>query len=95
MIWEKLFALGFLRLEAGPVKRWLVAAPGHQLAVLQAAGRDSAWNELCQVPGLECEVFVHGAMCMAYSGRCLLSAALTGRHANRGVAPSPAAGATP
>ena len=37
-----------------------------------------------QVPGLECEVFVHGAMCMAYSGRCLLSAALTGRHANRG-----------
>jgi len=37
-----------------------------------------------QVLGLECEVFVHGAMCMAYSGRCLLSAALTGRHANRG-----------
>ncbi|MCD6430812.1 MAG: U32 family peptidase [Deltaproteobacteria bacterium] len=42
-----------------------------------------------RVPGLECEVFVHGAMCMAYSGRCLLSAALTGRHANRGDCAQP------
>lgn len=36
------------------------------------------------VPGLEVEVFVHGAMCMAYSGRCFLSDFLTGRSANRG-----------
>ena len=42
-----------------------------------------------RVPGLECEVFVHGAMCMAYSGRCLLSAVLTGRHANRGDCAQP------
>jgi U32 family peptidase len=33
---------------------------------------------------LELEVFVHGAMCMAYSGRCLLSAGLSGRSANQG-----------
>ncbi len=33
---------------------------------------------------LELEVFVHGAMCMAYSGRCLLSSHLAGRSANRG-----------
>jgi putative protease len=33
---------------------------------------------------VELEVFVHGAMCMAYSGRCLLSNYLTGRDANRG-----------
>lgn len=32
----------------------------------------------------EVEVFVHGAMCMSYSGRCLLSNYLTGRAANRG-----------
>ena len=32
----------------------------------------------------EIEVFVHGAMCMAYSGRCLLSNVLTGRDANLG-----------
>ncbi|MEA3347669.1 MAG: U32 family peptidase C-terminal domain-containing protein [Pseudomonadota bacterium] len=42
-----------------------------------------------QVPELEFEVFVHGAMCMAYSGRCLLSLALTGRHANRGDCAQP------
>ena len=33
---------------------------------------------------LELEAFVHGAMCMAYSGRCMISAHLTGRSANRG-----------
>ena len=34
---------------------------------------------------MELEVFVHGAMCMSFSGRCLLSAYLTGRDANRGA----------
>ena len=34
--------------------------------------------------GVELEVFVHGAMCMAYSGRCLLSNYMTGRDANQG-----------
>ncbi|MGK2907584.1 MAG: peptidase U32 family protein [Desulfuromonadales bacterium] len=38
---------------------------------------------------LELEVFVHGAMCMAYSGRCLLSAGLSGRSANRGTCSHP------
>jgi putative protease len=33
---------------------------------------------------LEIEAFVHGAMCIAYSGRCLLSSFMTGRDANRG-----------
>lgn len=33
----------------------------------------------------EIEVFVHGAMCMAYSGRCLLSNVMTGRDANQGL----------
>lgn len=35
-------------------------------------------------PDLQLEVFVHGAMCMAYSGRCLLSSHLSGRSANHG-----------
>ncbi len=35
------------------------------------------------------EVFVHGAMCMAYSGRCLLSASLSGRSANHGTCSHP------
>ncbi|MCM2264321.1 MAG: U32 family peptidase C-terminal domain-containing protein [Desulfuromonadales bacterium] len=38
---------------------------------------------------LELEVFVHGALCVAYSGRCLLSAAMTGRSANRGKCAHP------
>lgn len=38
---------------------------------------------------LELETFVHGAMCMSYSGRCLLSNALTGRDANRGACSQP------
>ncbi|WP_088186343.1 U32 family peptidase [Desulfosporosinus sp. FKA] len=35
------------------------------------------------------EVFIHGAMCMSYSGRCLLSNYLTGRDANRGECTQP------
>ncbi|MGE8322164.1 MAG: tRNA 5-hydroxyuridine modification protein YegQ [Pseudomonas sp.] len=38
-----------------------------------------------QVPNMELEVFVHGALCMAYSGRCLLSGYLNKRDANQGT----------
>lgn len=37
-----------------------------------------------KVPDIELEVFIHGAMCMSVSGRCLLSNYMTGRDANRG-----------
>lgn len=40
-------------------------------------------------PELELEAFVHGAMCMAYSGRCMLSNYLAGRDANRGGCAQP------
>ena len=36
------------------------------------------------VPAMELEVFVHGALCMAYSGRCLLSGYMNKRDANQG-----------
>ena len=36
------------------------------------------------VPDMELETFVHGAMCIAYAGRCLMSAFLTGRSAQSG-----------
>ena len=39
--------------------------------------------------GIELETFVHGASCMAYSGRCMLSAYLTGRSGNRGECAQP------
>ena len=38
---------------------------------------------------MEIEVFVHGAMCISYSGRCLLSAFMTGRSANYGACTHP------
>ena len=38
---------------------------------------------------LEIESFVHGAMCISYSGRCLLSSFMTGRDANRGACTHP------
>ena len=43
-----------------------------------------------RVPGeLEMEVFAHGAMCVSYSGRCVLSNYMTGRDANRGACAQP------
>ena len=39
--------------------------------------------------GIEIETFIHGAMCVAYSGRCLLSEYLTNRNANRGFCSQP------
>ena len=39
--------------------------------------------------GVELEAFVYGSMCVSYSGRCLLSNALTGRDANRGACAQP------
>lgn len=41
-------------------------------------------REIADGCGAEVEAFVHGAMCMAYSGRCLLSSAMAGRDGNRG-----------
>lgn len=41
------------------------------------------------VPGMEFEAFVHGALCISYSGRCLISSMLTGRDANQGECTHP------
>lgn len=38
---------------------------------------------------IELETFIHGAMCMSYSGRCMLSSFLNGRSANRGACSQP------
>ena len=40
-------------------------------------------------PELELETFCHGAMCVSYSGRCLLSNYMTGRDSNRGACAQP------
>ncbi len=40
-------------------------------------------------PDIELEAFIHGAMCISYSGRCLISNHFTGRDANRGACAQP------
>lgn len=51
--------------------------------------RELSLAEISQIhahcPSLELEAFVHGAMCISYSGRCLLSNYLDGRESNRGA----------
>ena len=51
-------------------------------------GRETPLSDIRRIrdanPTLGIEAFVHGAMCMAYSGRCFLSSHLTGRSANQG-----------
>lgn len=51
-------------------------------------GREASLKEIREikdaVPDMELEAFVHGAMCIAYSGRCLMSSLLTGRSAQSG-----------
>lgn len=55
--------------------------------------RELSFTELCQIkealPELELECFIHGAMCVAYSGRCLLSAYMNNRSANSGACTHP------
>lgn len=57
-------------------------------------GREMTMAEIEQLkgkipPDCEIEVFVHGAMCMAYSGRCLLSSFMNNRSGNRGQCSQP------
>ena len=51
-------------------------------------GREAGLKEIAEikdaVPDMEIECFVHGAMCIAYAGRCLMSAYLNGRSAQSG-----------
>ena len=58
------------------------------------AARELTLEELRQIrekipPEMEMECFVHGAMCISYSGRCLLSNYFTGRDANQGECTHP------
>ncbi|MBQ1223095.1 MAG: U32 family peptidase, partial [Oscillospiraceae bacterium] len=53
--------------------------------------RELTLGEIAEVAktGIECEVFVHGALCMCVSGTCYLSSALGGRSGNRGRCAQP------
>lgn len=56
--------------------------------------RELSFKEISEIKkrlpqGVSLEAFVHGAMCISYSGRCLLSNAMVGRDANRGACAHP------
>lgn len=56
--------------------------------------REMSFEEIADIRAhipkeLEIETFVHGAMCVSFSGRCLISAYMTGRDANRGDCAQP------
>lgn len=55
--------------------------------------RELSLNDIAEiskrVPEVELECFVHGAMCISYSGRCLLSNVMTGRMSNQGTCTQP------
>ena len=59
-----------------------------QGASLCVLGREVSLTEMREIrklcPDVKLETFIHGAMCVSYSGRCLLSNFMTGRSANKG-----------
>ena len=70
-----------------PEKVAFLARAGFEQVVL---ARELTLEEIRRIAdgvtdGVALEAFVHGALCVSYSGRCYLSAAMTGRSANRGA----------
>ena len=67
----------------------------HELGASRAIlARELSLDEVAEIcarapRGMEVEAFVHGAMCVSVSGRCLLSNYMTGRDANRGACAQP------
>ena len=62
---------------------------GMTRVVLSRELSKSAIEDLCAKSPVELEIFVHGALCMCYSGQCFLSAVLGGRSGNRGLCAQP------
>ncbi len=74
-------------LNSAAINAW--ASMGAERVVL---GREVSIEELKKIraaTNVELEMFVHGAMCMSFSGRCLISSYLTRRDANRGECAQP------
>ena len=70
--------------SSASVKFWQKA--GASLCVLAREVSHSDFKTIrAACPDIKLEIFIHGAMCMAYSGRCLLSNFITGRPSNRGA----------
>ena len=77
------------------IANYAAATAAYELGASRVVlARELTLREIAEIrdntpPQLELEAFVHGAMCMSFSGRCLLSNYLTGRDANRGECTQP------
>ena len=74
--------------QANLTNKYAVKFWREQGATRAVLARELSLEEIAEihsfVPDIELEAFVHGAMCISYSGRCLLSNYLAGRESNRG-----------
>ncbi len=79
--------------QASAVSAQAVRAWSRFGAARVVLARELTLDEICEirraVPDVELECFIHGSMCIAYSGRCLLSQYYVGRDANRGACAQP------
>ena len=66
-----------------------LAELGYQRAILARELSFEEIREICRTSPIETEIFIHGAMCMAVSGQCMMSAFLGGRSGNRGACAGP------
>ncbi|TNG92706.1 U32 family peptidase [Pasteurellaceae bacterium USgator11] len=78
-----------LSVQANAVN-WASVKFWHQMGLTRVIlSRELSLEEIAeirqQVPEIELEIFVHGALCMAYSGRCLLSGYINKRDPNQGT----------
>lgn len=77
------------------VVNYLTARTFHEMGAKRVVlARELSLSEIAEIrqktdENLELEAFVHGSMCVSFSGRCLLSSYLTGRDANRGDCAQP------
>jgi putative protease len=77
------------------VANYACAAAWHDLGAQRVVlARELSLDEIREIRArvpkeLELEIFCHGAMCVSYSGRCLLSNYMTGRDSNRGACAQP------
>jgi putative protease len=62
---------------------------GFKRVVLARELNSQEIQHICKNTSLEIEVFVHGALCMGYSGQCLMSSMIGGRSGNRGRCAQP------
>lgn len=77
-----------LSTQANTLNKYTVEFWGNQGVERVVLARELPLKDVKEIheynPSVELETFVHGAMCVSYSGRCLLSNYLDGRDANRG-----------